>query len=275
MKKLKNKFILLLLIVVVSFAVNFMGCSKNDESLKVLNEYYNNIKSNNFDSSYEYLSSASKNIWTKEKYKEWESISMEVLQFKEVKIKKSNESKDKELDGIKYEDVVEYSTTETHHDNYNNKDINSDYTIYIVKENGEWKICRKKEDPKENIAVVKAELAVMYVNGKGKNKDLGQAEDILEKSIEENPDYSSSYYLLGLIYDEVQRYDDAINCEQQCVDKSKNEKDKSNGYCVLGETYENKKGSSSAKEYYEKALEANPDNQDAKEKLAKLNLKSQ
>lgn len=51
------------------------------------------------------------------------------------------------------------------------------------------------------------------------------------------------------------------------MDKAKNVEEKSNGYYDWPKAYEYKKDYSSAKEYLGKALEANPDNQDAKNNL--------
>ena len=200
MKKLffLTSFILILII-------GLTGCFLKTEPLELVNKYFENIKSNNFDENYNYLSSASKNIWTKENYEEWGSIQQKVYPYKDVKIEKSNEYKDKELDGIKYKDVIEYNITDFCHDNYHDKDANSNFVIYAVNENNQWKIYRENEKPKDKIAQVKYDLAGMYFTGKGENKDTNKAQDILNKSIQENPDYSNSYYFLGYMYTNLQR----------------------------------------------------------------------
>jgi len=52
----------------------------------------------------------------------------------------------------------------------------------------------------EKIAQAKCDLASMYFTGKGENKDLDKAQNIIKESIKENPDFSNSYYLLGSMY---------------------------------------------------------------------------
>jgi len=269
-RKLKNRTILLL---VACLLINFIGCSKRDESLQAINKYYDNIKSKKHDINYENLASYSQNIWTKEEYQAWEDLVDQVYMLKFVKIKKANEFNNKELDGTEYENVVEYNITETNHNNTNDKDEESNSIRYVVKENGEWRIYREKEDPKERIASTASILASMYALGRGKNQDLPEAISILNDSIRVNSDYSSSYYLLGLAYIKLGKYDDAIRSEQQCIDKSKNAEEKSWGYYGLAETYEWEKDYSSAKEYYQKAFEENPNNKAAKESLANLSSK--
>jgi len=209
-KEVKGRNILMeklffLLSFVLIFIIGLTGCYHNEEPLELVNKYFNNIKSNNFDENYEYLSSESKNTWTKENYKEWESIEEKVFTYKEVKIEKANEYKGKELDFIKYKDVIEYNITDFCHDNYHDKDANSNFVIYAVNENNQWKIYRGKEEPKDMIAQVKCDLAAMYFTGKGENRDTDKAQDILNKSIQENPDYSNSYYFLGYMYTNLQR----------------------------------------------------------------------
>lgn len=259
---------------VLIFIIGLAGCSSKMESSELVNKYCDNIKSNNSDENYDYLSSVSKNIWTKENYKEWEDMQREAFPSKDVKIEKTNEYKDKELDGTKYQDVVEYNITDFYHDNYRDKDENFNYVIYTVNENNQWKIYRGQEDQKEKISQAKCNLASMYFTGKGEHKDIKKAQDILNESIEENPDYSKSYYLLSSMYTYLQKYDEAIDIVQQNIDKAKSNEEKSNQYYILGFAYEGKKDYIKAKEYYTQSLEANPNNEVAKNNLAKLNSES-
>lgn len=268
-----KKLFILILFVLISI-IGLAGCSLKTGSLELVNKYYDNIKNKNFDKNYEYLSSASKNIWTKENYIEWENIQIEAFPYKEVKIEKTNEYKDKDLDGVKYQDVVEYNITEFYYDNNHEKDANSTFIIYAVNENNQWKIYRGKEEAKERIAQAKCNLASMYFTGRGENKDVNKAQDILNESIEENPEYYHSYYVLGVMYNLLQKYDEAIDIMQQNIDKAKSNEDKSDQYYTLGLSYEGKKDYIKAKEYYEQSIEANPNNEVAKNHLTKLNSES-
>jgi len=60
------------------------------------------------------------------------------------KIEKINEYKNKDLDHISYQDVVEYNVAESYHNNFSGKDENSNHVIYAVNENNQWKIYRGK-----------------------------------------------------------------------------------------------------------------------------------
>lgn len=270
---MKREFVFVFFVLVL--AVGLIGCSSKEEPLEVLNKYYDNIKSNNLDENYDYLSSASQNIWTKEKYKNWESICKETCTIKDVKIEKANEYKDKELDGIKYQNVIEYNITEFDHDNYNDKDINSNHVVNVVNENGQWKIYRGEEEPEKEISGAKFILASMYFYGKGKNKDLDKTKNILNESIQENPKYSESHFLLGYMYIELQKYDEAIEILQQYIDIGKSNEEKSEGYVILGLAYIKKNNFCKAKECYTQAIEVNPSNEIAKDTLAKINLESE
>lgn len=265
------KKLIFLISFVLIFTIGLTGCSQKKGPLELVNKYYDNIKDHNSDENYGYLSSASKNIWTKENFKEWQSMQQEVFPSKDVKIEKTNEYKDKELDGIKYKNVVEYNITEFYHDNYHDQDANSNRVIYAVNENNQWEIYRGKEDSKEKISKEKCNLALMYFTGKGKNQDINKAQDILNKSIQENPDYFNSYYVLTSTYNYLKRYDEAIDMAQQNIDKAKSNDEKSNQYYILGFAYGGKKDYKKAKEYYTQSIEANPNNEDAKTALTKLN----
>lgn len=254
------------------FIVGLTGCSSKIGYSELVSKYCDNIKSNNSGANYDLLSSASKNIWLNEKFKEWESIQEEVFPANDVKVEKTNEYEDKELEGITYPEVVEYNITKSYYDKYNDKDANSTFIIYAVKENNQWKIYRGEEEPNEKISQAKCNLASMYFTGKGKNKDVDKAQDIMKESIKENPDYSNSYYLLAYMYTYLQKYDDAITMIQENIDKAKSNDEKSNQYDVLGLAYEGKQDYIKAKDYYTQSINANPNNEAAKSNLEKLNL---
>lgn len=261
--------------VILIFVIGLAGCSSKNASLELVNKYYDNIKNNNFDESYAYLSNASTNIWTKEDYEEWESMQSESFTLKDVKIEKTNEYINKDLDDIKYLDVVEYNITESYYDNFREKDANSTFAIYAVNENNQWKIYMGKEDSKEQISKSKCTLASMYFTGRGENKDIDKAQEILNQSIEENPDYRDSYYVLGCMYIYLGKYDESISIGEQNIDKTKTKEEKSDLYYMMGWAYEGKKDGIKAKNYYTQSLEANPNNENAKTSLTKLNSESE
>lgn len=255
MKKLLCGISFVLIIVLGS-----MGCSSKTESVEVLNKYFDNLKNNKLEQNYDYLSSGSQNIWSKEKYNKWESMHLEAFTLKDVRIEKSNEYSDKDLDGETYKNIVEYNITEIEHDNFNNKDVNSNYVLYAVNENQKWKIYRGKEEPDEKISEVSFVLASMYFRGRGgKNIDLEKSKNILNEAIKADSGYTANYNLLSYVYIGLKKYDDAIDIEQQYLSKVKNETEKADGYNALGQAYKGKKDYIKAKESYIEAIKANPD----------------
>lgn len=256
-----------MLILVIGLA----ECSSKKESLAVVNKYFDNIKSDNFSENYDYLSNESKKDWTKENYDEFERMKLEAYPVTEVKVEKNNEYKDKEIDGIKYQEVVEYNVTEFYHDKYNDNDANSNYVMDVVNENSEWKIYLGEKNVEEKISQAKYNVAIMYFTGKGENEDADKAQDIVNESIKENPEYSNSYYLLGCMYNYLGRYDEVISIGEQNIDKAKTDEEKSNQYYMIGKAYEGKKDYTKAKDCYTQSLEANANNKYAKSNLSKLN----
>lgn len=265
MKKRLNKILLLLLFTLI---LSLIGCAPKGEPKEVLNKYYENIKEGNVQEAYDLLSEESKKNFKKEDFIKWEGIQQKTFIFKEVKIEKKNEYKDKELDGIKFKNVVEFKISEKVHDVKENKEDTLNYRRHVVNDNGKWKIYRGKEDGKEKIANALNGLAWVYIEDK--NPDLNKAAALLNDALKEKKDYINTYYSLANTYVRLERYDEAINNINVYLSKEKDSSNKSDGYNILGIAYEGKDKYDKAKENYLKAIELNSNNQYAKTNLERV-----
>lgn len=245
----------------------FTGCAPKGDPTQVLNDYYQNIKDGNIEGAYDKLSEASKKNFAKEDFIKWQNLKKETSTLKEAKVEKSTEYKNKEIDGVKYRNAVEFNITEKIQDLVEGKETTNNYKRTVVDDNGSWKVYRGKENSKELIASAMNELAWMYIDGKNKSKDLNQAAAILNEAIKINADYAYTYYTLGVAYVRLGRYDESISVINTYLSKEKENKWKSDGYNVLGNAYSSKNDLEKAKECYNKALELNPNNQYAKTNL--------
>lgn len=265
-----KKYLKVLITVIV--LLGLVGCSSapKGESAQVLNDYYQNIKDGNIEGAYDKLAEASKKNFAKEDFIMCKKIDKEVTTLKETKVEKSAESKDKELDGVKYKNVVEFNVIEKVQDLQENKETTRNYKRNVVNDNGTWKVYREKENGKDEVAEASTYLAWMYIQGKGKTKDLNKAATILNDGLKYSKDYSETYYALGWTYEYLERTDEAINATNTYISKEKDNKGKSNGYNLLGVIYASKDDANKAKEYYNKALELDPNNQYAKTNLGSL-----
>lgn len=267
---MKKRVTLILSFTALMCIFLFTGCAPKGDPSQVLNEYYQNIKDGNIEGAYDKLSEASKKNFVKEDFVKWQSIMKETSTLKEAKVEKSSEYKDKELDGIKFKNVVECNITEKTQNLYDNKEETNNYKRNVVNDNGTWKVYRGKENGKEIVARETIPLACMYMEGKGKSRDLNKAATILNESLKYNQDYNNTYYELGRVYTLLGRYDEAIDVANKFLLKAKENKGKSNGYNVLGVAYESKHQFDKAKENYNEAIKLNPDNQYAKTNLERV-----
>lgn len=257
----------LISIFIVIFTFMLVGCAPKGDPSQVMKDYYQNIKDGNIEGAYDKLSEASKKNFSKEDFIKWQSVSKETSQLKDFKVEKSNEYKDKELDGLKFKNVVEFNITEKIQDLADNKENSNNYKRNVINDNGTWKVYKDKENGKEIVAKELKQLAYMYSQGKGKSKDLNQAAIILNESLKYDKEFARTYYSLGFVYWQLERYDEAISVLNTYLSKEKDNNAKSDGYNVLGNAYLSKKDLTKAKENYNKALELNPNNQYAKTNL--------
>lgn len=264
------KKILVIIGVFLISIIIFAGCAPKGDPSKVLNSYYDNIKNGNPEDAYNTLADASKKNFEKDDFVKWSKVQGEYETLKNINIKKNAEYKNKVLDGNTYKNAVEFDVDETEHGNYYNKDEHAKYKRYVVNDNGQWKVYREKENGKDVLADSMDDLASMYADGKGKEKDLNQAATILNDSVKISPKYNKTYYALAAVYCELERYDESISNVNKYINNVKANKDKADAYNILGLDYKGKKDYESAKKYLNQAIQLDPNNQYAKTNLQQL-----
>lgn len=282
----KNIILLLAIIVTISFLVTGCGSAKKEipetkkeESLAIakrdpadiVTEYNQKINDNNIDAAYDLLANETKQKFSKKDFNKFQELYRQSWQSKEFKIEKVAEYKEKELDGINFKNVVEFNVTDKLKSLYDNKEDSVTYKRYIVNENGTWKLYRDNENPKQRIAEELLRLSYMYSQGKGgKAKDFNLSAQVLNEALKYDDSNPKIYYALGLTYEELRRYEEAINTMNICLQKSSDNKFQSNSYNILGTIYEDMNQKNKAIECYSKALELDSNNQYAKTNLQRL-----
>ncbi|MHC1682652.1 MAG: tetratricopeptide repeat protein [Clostridiaceae bacterium] len=236
---------------------------------EVLYGYYQDIKDNNIDSAYERLSESTKQNFSKEDFTYWQKILKDTEIFEEAKIEKSSESKSKKFDGNTFKDLVEYKVTEKAKDLYKDKEVTSDNTMYVINDNGSWKIYRE-ENSKDRIASSLVRLSIMYFDGESKTQDLNRAETLLNTALSYSENVPGTYYALGLTYYQLKRYDEALDATNKYILEVNEKEIQSYGYNVLGLIYMKKNLMDNARDSFNKAIELNPNNEKAKTNLQKL-----
>lgn len=261
----------------VLFVFMVSGCGAPSSGLpsdgpqQVMEGYYQSLVDGKYSDAYEMLDNAAKNYFSKDDFILRMSLYKEVYILKSWKVEKTNEYKDKDIDGTKYKDAVEYNTTEFFQDIYNNKEGSGTAKKMVVNENGAWKFHRDKVNIKQEIAAIYHAIAVMYIDGKGRAKDSNEAIVQLKKGIDICKDYVPQYYPLAVAYFQSGKFDESIENAQIFLDKSNENTQKAFGYNVLGMSYNGKGDTAKAREYLNKAVELDPNNEYAKNNLNELN----
>lgn len=267
MKSNFTKLLFLIFIVVITM----IGCAPKGNPNEALNEYYKNIKDSNAEGAYATLSEESKKNFSKEDFVKWLNVKKNLSTLKETKIEKANEYKDKELDGVKFKNVVEFNVTEKIQSFSEDKEVTVNSKKHIVNDNGKWKVYRGKEDGKNLVVGALNDLAWMYIDGKGKTKNLNEAATILNDTVKCYPNYNETYYSLAVAYVKLNRYDDTISCVNSYLTKENEDRKKSNAYNVLGLANQGKNQYDKAREYFNEAIKLDSNNQYARTNLENIN----
>lgn len=148
-----------------------------------------------------------------------------------------------------------------------NKEDTSNSDRYFIVEDNEYKLLWH-DDFKEHFSSNYVYVAWMEIHKK-ENKDLNKAAIDIKKALEIDSENSHAYYALACVYSDLKRYDEALNAADKYLEYlDKNDEYyksiSSDTYNLKGVIYMDKEDFSKAKEYYNKALELNPNNEYAK-----------
>ncbi|MDX9702684.1 MAG: tetratricopeptide repeat protein [Candidatus Auribacterota bacterium] len=104
--------------------------------------------------------------------------------------------------------------------------------------------------------------------------DMGQLDNAIEsfkKAIEVNPGYAKAYQNLGVAYYETKQYEQAIDSFEKFIALQTVPIDESI-YYTIAQSYKNLKNKEMVRQYLEKALEVNPNNEQIKENLLNIDI---
>ncbi|MBY6900186.1 NTF2-like N-terminal transpeptidase domain-containing protein [Clostridium botulinum] len=187
MKKIVNKASFLFVLILSFTLIALVGCSPKGDPQEVLNTYYQSIKDNNIEKAYDTFCEQSKKDFKKENFTKWRNAEKEVFKLKDIKIEKLKEFKGS-LEDVEFKNIVKFNVTEKGQDFCENKEEELTHEMYVVDDNGKWKIYFGKERGNQLASLSLTQLAHMYMDGVGnKTEDFVKATSLLEEAIKLNP----------------------------------------------------------------------------------------
>ncbi|AJE11680.1 NTF2-like N-terminal transpeptidase domain-containing protein [Clostridium botulinum] len=187
MKKKINKISFLFVLILSFTLIALVGCSPKGDPQEVLNTYYQSIKDNNIEKAYDTFCEQSKKDFKKEDFTKWRNAEKEVFKLKDIKIEKLKEFKGS-LEDVEFKNIVKFNVTEKGQDFCENKEEELTHEMYVVDDNGKWKIYFGKERGNQLASLSLTQLAHMYMDGVGnKTEDFVKATSLLEEAIKLNP----------------------------------------------------------------------------------------
>lgn len=242
--------------------------AKGSDPSEVAKNYVQYYSDKNYDAAYSLLCNDNKQTTTLDELTYNIILRNEVERLVDVKVSNKGEIIRKELNGITYDFVATVTVTSKYIDYSNNsKEVSDTYERTLIFEPDGWKVFR--ETPMtESISYNLQQIGWMYMTGNGKEKNYNESLTYLNKAIEYDRTNAAAYYCLAYVYIEKKENSDCLENAIKCVENAGDDNvTKSNGYNIMGNAYWNMGDTKKAKECYKKALEANPNNQYAKENL--------
>lgn len=256
---MKKSLVLFLFVVILLLS----GCIPKGNPKDAIDTYNKSVLDGDFVTAYDLLSGQDQDELSREEYEQLQKVNNEISKCMSL-----TATKVKEYDnqfGYKY--VTEYDVTEKWYSYSEEKEYTSTYKRYVVKDGSSWKVFNEG-DYKQSLSSAYIELGWMYLEGKGKAQNLVEAEKNLEKGLAFDSENDYGHYLLGKLYNQKKMYDKAIFHEQQALKISKEMDIQSKAYYELGMAYQGKGDLTKAKESFQKAVEIDPLNEEAKNKIS-------
>jgi tetratricopeptide (TPR) repeat protein len=267
---MKFKKHIVLIVIVLLIASMFAACKPSGDPKEFVESYYQNIKDNKFDTAYDSLSSESQKNYTKENFVLYQQLLDETRDFTSFTVKLVTENKKKTIDGVEYKNSDEFEVTLTSLNLYTNQEETNTCTVYAVNEDKQWKLYCGQEDSKTNFAQAYHQIGLMYFDGIGKTVDYNLAAENFNNGITASADYIYNYYDLARADISLKNYDGAQAQIDKFIQSATETNDQSDGYNVKGLCYLAAGDKTNAKAMFNKALELNPDNENAKSNLSAL-----
>lgn len=234
---------------------------KREQQKSVIDTYYRSIKEGNVEAAYSTLSKDTKERISYEDFSTWESLIKETSPLIDYQIKDSDTS-----------DVFLAVVNEK---NYADDKTNT-YTSEkkVIWEDNEWKLIRDDLEVKSAISDYYCILGYMYQSGKGKDQSFQEAATLYNQALKYNSKNPDAYFGLGVVYSELERYQESIDAyEKQLKFETDNlSKSYAKSNLALNYLYSTKHfNKNKAIQLINEALKLNPDNEYAKSILADIN----
>lgn len=252
-----------LVFFILIFILLLSGCIPKGNPKEAIDTYNKSVIDADFAKAYELLSGQNQEEVSKEEYEQLQKLNNEITKCIHLDAKKAKEYSNQF--GYKY--VTEYDVTEKWYSYSEDKEYTSTYKRYVVNDGGDWKVFNEG-NYKTSLASAFIELGWMYLDGRGKAKNLVDARKNLENGLAINPDYDYGHYLLSKLYNQENQFDNAISHAEKALDITQEDDIKTKAYYEIGMAYQGKGNPTKAKEAFQKAVDIDPLNEEAKIKIS-------
>ena len=267
------------LFLLLLFSLSILGCGKPSGDPKALmQKYFQAIDNGDSITAYDCLTDKIKAMVNKDDFVLRQNIYRTMRNSKGTIIGEPIELGEQALNGQKYKNTYSFSVAQKFIDSIDNKEYVSNYTSYVVNDNGNWRIHSEtynKYTIKELLAAAYSSLGWFQLK-KHNQKSIMESKssnDILEaissfkKSLHYNSTFSSAHRGLASAYIDAERYNEAIPAAIEAVKNGSNNKEKSSALVTLGVAYSRSNRSNDAIRSFREALELDPDNEYARSNL--------
>lgn len=282
MRILSIKRLGILLLIFFLLGLSAAGCNSSPkEETKgedfshpklVLDKFYQFLINEEYEQAYDLLASENKKNLAKEDYVLFNTLANETNKLEHYNISSTALEENITLEGVEYQKGATFKVLELYTNDKENKGEPLSYVRKMVYDGQGWHIYY------ENISNLKKVMSyqfygrgLKYFRGSGAEKDLDKAKENFAKAVLYDPNFVDGYFKLGLAYIELEDLAKAIENLNIAIEKGEdNINFTSSVYNNLGVAYSYQNNYAKARECYEKALDLNPNNENAKGNLKKL-----
>jgi tetratricopeptide (TPR) repeat protein len=208
-------------ITLVLMVLGAASCSTKPKGdpLEAVRQQYSYWALGDYEKAYDLLAAPDRAIFSKEQYVEWRTLVALHTEYTFTSVAIEEELTEYYVGSTKYDHAVRVRVSVNGKSFETGLTTPDTYTAMVVSEERAWKVFRNYTGGYgTSMANAFYNVGRMYMLGKGRDLELYEAANHFRQGVVADPTYPHNHFGLGYTYEQLDRFDEAVEAYEQCIE---------------------------------------------------------